>query len=1062
MNSDLSISFLGSLWRKEREHYRNVEVGTGVQSFVQKVFESPDIFHLKEGKLSTIKNLRKNEFIHEKKANQGRKADFVIYISPEVVIPVEAECYGNIQRGEKQLFHYQRDFERHYGILTDGYYWRFYNNNIFRSFALDDIFKKTSEFLEFWREYIKPRFYYLSFFEKTGQQSLFTETPLKVEENRRLFFQDITKLIESFNHKIKLEGYLEEENLKKRAKKAVELTYAYIIQFILYKTLVDNNFDDFAEEFSASVAAIHAKLKQERYEKILGIIDNISSTISKNIYRPFDTEQQFIRKRLLELYHSIENNLSDVSPWLDIFVFIKKYNFANVKNDIFGFIYENYLKELYEEQNRGQYFTDPEVVNFMLEQVGYTPKEIKRRYESDKNSVSIIDPACGSGTFLYSATDAVVKAFSNGNTLQKSKIIEEIVTNNIFGLDIEEFPLYLAEMSILMRLLPIIINEKYNNPIDQKIKVFKTRDSIAEFWDTAIRNTISDLHIEMQRNGGGLQLGLLENRLGVGYESYVRDEDDLKEMKHSLEANKIPRRRFDFVVGNPPYISYNECSKQKLLIFQWMKEGKFNAKLNDIYGVNLHSTEDRHKKNPPKPNLYAFFVALGIALLKDDGRLCFIIPQTILTAGDLDVIRYHLSRFVILEKIITFTGKIFIGRGLKQTKSVATSSLIFVIRRHSPSALHKIEVTRYKGINQPVKSVFQDIRNSKHINKRTIFQSQLLQNTRGWNYIKFGRDFSRYYDLYGRNTDDFKIYYDHQLSNQFFNSNFIFDIGYHIDEKKLIPNRSGEYYGYPKLENNWLIHSFRGYWPNDRKGGSGYKIKLLKTNQGYQLLDCQHKILWSYINSDRFVFSSLPLIWARNQICAIGSDNKEELQYLFALLNSQVNRTVLIALLKNESEKNFLLSTTLVKEFVRIPKIDKADQFIKDKVIKLTDQLLRLEEIKLSDLVNFSDILQQKFTSVSVAGSKLKMQNGTEFIELPVKGGTRLVTGCLQEKPYSLEELKQLPMVDFECQKKIKYHIDDLVFVLYFNVPIQKEDINNPEKIRSLCQTSHFYKIAQE
>ncbi|GAJ17107.1 unnamed protein product, partial [marine sediment metagenome] len=157
--------------------------------------------------------------------------------------------------------------------------------------------------------------------------------------------------------------------------------------------------------------------------------------------------------------------------------------------------------------------------------------------------------------------------------------------------------------------------------------------------------------------------------------------------KKSLEKlPEMPRRRFDYVIGNPPYVGYNECSKQKVLIFELMKQGK--ASLNNIYCVNLHSIPNHQKKYPPKPNLYIFFIALGIALLKDDGKLSYIIPQTILSAGDLDVIRYRLAKFTTIEKIITFSGKMFIGRGIKQNKPVATSSLIFVLNRKMPSSLH--------------------------------------------------------------------------------------------------------------------------------------------------------------------------------------------------------------------------------------------------------------------------------------------------------------------------------------------------------------------------------------
>ncbi|GAI14955.1 unnamed protein product, partial [marine sediment metagenome] len=207
------------------------------------------------------------------------------------------------------------------------------------------------------------------------------------------------------------------------------------------------------------------------------------------------------------------------------------------------------------------------------------------------------------------------KTFGN-NSQEKSKQIEEIVNNNVFGLDITEFPLYLAEMNILMRLLSLIINERYNNPIDKKIKVFLTKDSISEFMDTTLR-------------GGQLSF----EDLDLGYKSYVREESDLGEMKRGLESQpEIPRRRFDFVIGNPPYISYNECSKQGVLVFNLIKRGKI--RLNNIYGVNLHSIPHNPKRYRPNPNLFTFFIALGIALLKESGKMCYIIPQTILVNPD--------------------------------------------------------------------------------------------------------------------------------------------------------------------------------------------------------------------------------------------------------------------------------------------------------------------------------------------------------------------------------------------------------------------------------------------
>jgi hypothetical protein len=1065
----LSISELRSKWRKESSFYEIREVGTGVEIFVKDVLKSLDVFALKVGLKSTPHEKRKNEFL-EKETSKGRnQPDVTIFISPEIIIPVEVEKYQNINAGKGQLLQYQIDLEKKYGILTDGYTWRFYNNNVYTQYTLQTIFDNTEIFLEFWQEYIKPERYYLAFFEEQGQLSLLKETePLPVEEYRQLFFEDITKLITSFKNKLDIEGYLNGLPKKEKAKTAIEITYAYIIQFILYKTLVDNEFDEFPKEYATLVEAIYKHLKENRFKDILGVIDGISATISKNIYRPFSKEQGFITKKLLELYRKPFNELHHVSPWLNIFVFIKKYNFAEVRNEIFGYIYENYLKALYEDEKKGQYFTDPAIVNFMLEQIGYTHENLKGKITPDGNTISLVDPACGSGTFLYSAVDALIRTIGPDSE-QRAKKVEELVNKDIFGLDIAEFPLYLAEMNILMRMLPLIINEKYNNPVEKKIKVFKTRDSLAEFMDTALRNTIHDIDVAAQKNNG--QGFLFKEKLDLGYASYVRDEDDLKEMKDSLENRpRCPRRRFDFVIANPPYVGYNESSKQGVLIFDLLK--KREVKLNNIYGVNLHSIPGKPKRYRPNPNLYAFFVALGLALLKDNAKLCYIIPQTILTAGDLDVLRYHLAKFTTIEKIITFSGKMFIGRGLKQNRPVATSSLIFVVRRCQPDRRHYVEIINCKDTSDEISIIIDNIRAGKKIGKKKILQGKLLGNITNWNFIKQDKPFLDFYDVYKQTTDSISIYYDHVLAKHEFKTTFYFDSGYSIDERRILQKAPPEdYYLYPKIKNNfWTIKEFRGFWPNIRKGKNPNLIKLRQANQGYNLLDNPHKVIWSYANPQKFHFTSIPVIWARNQICAIGSKSIKEILYLFAILNSPVVNLILKLNLKSEHEKDYLISTSAIKQFVRVPKITQDSYSLKDDIVQRTEEMLALEEVKLADLVDFSNVMIQKFDAVSVKRDSLVLCKDKKERKLKIKSSKVLVEKTITDNYRSdklkfesvkikLSELKSLPAIDFEKQESLKDYIDDLVFALYFNIPLTKVGFEHADKIKKECEKSTYYQL---
>ncbi len=1065
---DYSIFQLKTLWNKEHNSYKTQEVGSGIHRFVRYVLECPEIFNLNEGELATTHEKRKNEYIYEKKTKDRRQCDFVIYINSEIIIPIEAEQYTNIQQGVDQLSQYQSDLEKKYGILTDGYTWRFYNNNIYRTFTIDQILSETSYFLVFWKEYVKPEYYYLSYFEETGQMSLFERGSLLVEDNRELFFNDITKLIRIFRNKLRVEGYFNGLDKKEAEKKATEITYAYIIQFILYKTLTDNKFENFDSDYKTRIKSIHNAIKNHSYTEVLGVIDGISAQISKNIYRPFTREQEYIQDKLFKLIHKAKNELSDVSPWLDIIVFIKKYDFQNIQNEIFGHIYENYLKELYTDEKKGQYFTDPAVVNFMLQQIGYTAKEIREKIKQGKmDKLSLVDPACGSGTFLYNATGEIVKSFSN-ITNESSKQIENIITNNIFGLDIEEFPLYLAEMNVLMRMLHLIMGEKYNNPLEKKINVFITKDSISEFIGSGLENIGTDTYTQAG------QLSFIDKLIQPEYSSYMRDEEDLAEMKESMLL--FPRRRFDYVIANPPYISYNECSKRGVLIFNLIKEGR--VKLNNIYGVNLHSVPNKPKRYRPNPNLYAFFIALGLTLLKADGKLCYIIPQTSLINADFDVLRYHLSTLTTIEKIITFEGKMFLGRGLQQTKAIPTSSLIIVASRIIPTIDHEIEIVNYKGTDEDIEKVFSNIDHGIKTRVRRILQTDLQLNIDNWNFIKLDKIHLDFIKNYIENSDDFSSYYQHTLAKHTFNNTFVFDGGYSIDERKLLKSPSAKHttnYECPKLEDRyWTIHNNCGFWPNIRDDKTNRMfIALRQGNQGHSFLDARYKIIWSYNATDRFYYTDKDVIWARNKMLGIASNDRPEILYLFSLLNSKVTKCILDNFVKiaQEDTRTILVSLQIVKTQLRVPKITTNNQQIKDAIIQQVEKLLEYENHSLSEFVDFSDVLLQKFNDVKVQGNHLILTHDGKRIELKISKDSELIGNIItgkyvrqlqfEENEIDLSELRNLDVMDVEKQRAVKNHIDDLVFALYFNIRLTNADLQNPDNVTKLCSKSEYYDLCR-
>lgn len=1045
----VTIADLRKKWEENSEAYKTREVGSGVHSFITNVFACTELFNLKE---TPSRTGRLNTFVHDTESGKEGRPDFVLYTNKDFHIPVEAKCHTRIKEGVTQLQRYQLDtakqYQKQYGILTDGFEWRFYRASSFKKVLLPEMLDNPKDFITYWNAYIKPENYYIEAFNPSGQQSLFDERiDLNVPANRPIFFDDITQVIGNFKAKMEAIGTWDLFNHNDKDKISVETSYAYLIQFILYKVLVDNDYSKFKEEYDSMFCGIRQAIQNENlYRLVTNDMRNISEYISKHIYKPFAKEQEYINKKLIEKL-TAKPTLDEIAPWLDILIFINKYDFANLKNEIFGFIYENYLKDLYGEENKGQYFTDPAVVNFMLDHLGYTEKKLG----NDSSNISIIDPSCGAGTFLYSAVDRIIKAYSKNDSKSQAEFIESIVDKNIFGLDTEEFPLFLAEMSILMRLLPLIINDNYENPIDNKLKIFKTKDSISEFLDTGISSNTDK---------GDLFSHLKETALD--YPSFMRDEKDLQEMLKSLRLNMGKRLRFDYVIGNPPYVGYLETNRQGVEFTKKIKARSQSISLGNVYGVNLHSTPDNKKKYPPMPNLYAFFVALGIALLKDGGKLCYIIPQTLLTAGDLDVLRYYLARNITIEKIVTFGGNLFIGRGLKQKKIIATSSLIIVAGKQSPSVKHNINIINYDTYTNIHGVDFETYFQGRNKNSKTIAQSELASRIMNWNFIKWSTLEEEMVRQYNASTENACIYYEHKISKSVFNETFWFDRGLKYNKKEINSD-----------EKEWALIMKQKHCINIGLSGNHIATKHLilpHGSQGLCLFEKKYKILWSYMNFDKFYFSDKRIMVDYNWI-VISSDSKPEMLFLLAVLNSRLSFRLLDLYLRNENEQAMLLGIKSIKQYIRFPKITAKNNSIKAEIIKCMEEMLDLEKVRLHDIVEFGALSVQKFDLASVKGSSLALSRKDKEYKCKIaRGKSSLVAKVASESfgglapvdEITLSALKSTPAIDVDQQTDVKDYIDDLVFALYFNVPVPEININSAHKIRNACAKNKYYRIIKE
>ena len=98
--------------------------------------------------------------------------------------------------------------------------------------------------------------------------------------------------------------------------------------------------------------------------------------------------------------------------------------------DAKGLAFQKFLSH-HEKDRQGQFFTPESVIDFCVEMMHPKPNE------------KIIDPACGSGGFLMSAINYLQKTNKNID-------IQSIISENIFGFDINKSILRIAKMKLLL------------------------------------------------------------------------------------------------------------------------------------------------------------------------------------------------------------------------------------------------------------------------------------------------------------------------------------------------------------------------------------------------------------------------------------------------------------------------------------------------------------------------------------------------------------------------------------------------------------------------------------
>lgn len=343
------------------------------------------------------------------------------------------------------------------------------------------------------------------------------------------------------------------------------------------------------------------------------------------------------------------------------------YRFDAIGDDLLGIIYERFLgssitvergtveaKEKPEVRHAGGvYYTPRFVVDAIIRRV-VAPK-VEGRTPWEVRDVKILDPACGSGSFLIAAyqylvdyccryvaehpkaaespatarrrdkTRRIAMQNGDGRWLLTPDFKAELLTSCIHGVDIDAQAVEVTIMSLYLKTLENmpegwqrgLVEHRLLPPLDNNIRCgnsLLSQEEFDNFWD---------------KKHGTL---------------FSRDPDVLFRMNafdwssHTRGFGRVfaSRRGFDCIIGNPPYLRVQELNRwapEECEFYKW----RYKSAAKGNYDI------------------YVVFIERALELLADDGLLGFICPHKFWQAAYGEGLRKLLAEGRHLRSVIDFT-----------------------------------------------------------------------------------------------------------------------------------------------------------------------------------------------------------------------------------------------------------------------------------------------------------------------------------------------------------------------------------------------------------------------
>ncbi|MCG2701625.1 Eco57I restriction-modification methylase domain-containing protein [Candidatus Parcubacteria bacterium] len=356
----------------------------------------------------------------------------------------------------------------------------------------------------------------------------------------------------------------------------------------------------------------------------------------------------------------------------DIYYPESPYEFSVLPADILGHVYEQFLGKVIRltaghravvedkpevKKAGGVYYTPTFIVDYIVENTVGILLEGKNPKQATK--LRILDPACGSGSFLLGAYKYLLdwqrdwytenepekwakgrnpKLYqgSGGDWRLTTGERKRILLNNIYGVDIDPQAVEVTKLSLLLK----VLEGESDETLASQMKLFHERALPDLGENIKCGNSLVDSDYYENR-----QMGLT----GIEERYRINPFDWVSEFSGILNDGG-----FDSIIGNPPYIRIQKMREWASEEIEYFKERYESANVGNY-------------------DIYVVFVERCLGLLKDSGVLGFILPHKFFNAHYGKPLRALLSRGRHMRQIVHF--------GDQQVFSSTTYTCLLFLRK---------------------------------------------------------------------------------------------------------------------------------------------------------------------------------------------------------------------------------------------------------------------------------------------------------------------------------------------------------------------------------------------